>query len=278
MVFRRSLNNRQRLGLTHFIRIPFATRNPHLQGSYDRLSQDLVAEGVPQAALPALANLYLNLGQLSLQDGQRIGAACKLLQGLERESWCGISGSPAAGKTRSQPFTMDLVGVGDSLAGRSARELSSLMTLYTYIYEPTGTLQEFCNGLKSAFIRQGLMIPNPDDSIQESVLQTTIARTKFLSSGKQNPKYPWVRDLVPRFDARALHERYQDVHWYRVPTSLHPKAYQPKECSFCAKFNYRNNFLIGSIATGAEIFNFQRYASARLIAKVHRGKKASKFG
>lgn len=159
---------KQQASLTHFLRIPMAVGNSYsrMEEAHRRLKQDPCFHIIPKAALTHLDNLHYTIGELRLDTPQRIHAACELLRSLEKGRWYQIAkvledGAIQATRslsvvpnTQSQPFKVDLVGIGGPLA-RFAPDLSASMLLYTYIQESTGLLQDFCYGLYSIFCFEG---------------------------------------------------------------------------------------------------------------------------
>ena len=74
-------------GLTHFLRIPFATTKstPQLLKSLDQIARDPLAAELPRAAWSAPDQVHYTFAQLSLKTPARIAAASQLLRSFPEE-------------------------------------------------------------------------------------------------------------------------------------------------------------------------------------------------
>ena len=111
-----------------------------------------------------------------------------------------------------------MVGLGESDLRHTPSDIDNAMLLYTFLKEPTGLLVSLCQGLQRAFMDAGL---RREDSLRRSrggreFLQKKVINTQGLSSGflKSKPSLKHAKvDLVPRFNARGICEKYKDVVW-----------------------------------------------------------------
>ena len=221
---------KQQANLTHFLRIPMAVGSSYsrMEDAHRRLKQDPCFRVVPEAALTHLDNLHYTIGELRLDSPQRILAACELLRSLEKDRWHQvvkvledgviqatrpISGVPT---TQSQPFKVDLVGIGGPLAHRFVLDLTASRRLYTYIQESTGSLQAFCSGLYSIFCLEGFGVSNPTRLPAKRPFNIRIASTLESSRSKiRNPDRGPNEYRLMKFDARDIHDKYQNLAWVK---------------------------------------------------------------
>jgi hypothetical protein len=72
-------------GLTHFLRVPFATSisTPLLQKSILEIALDPIAAALPQIAWNNPSQVHFTITALSLKKPDRVNAAAQLLQGLD---------------------------------------------------------------------------------------------------------------------------------------------------------------------------------------------------
>lgn len=83
-----SVRNKKLYGITHFLRIPFATpkSTPQLLQSLGQVSQDPIAAALPRAAWNTLDELPYLVGALSLLKPGRLDRAIQLLRELNMDS------------------------------------------------------------------------------------------------------------------------------------------------------------------------------------------------
>ncbi len=197
-----------------------------MEDAHRRLKQDRCFHVIPKAALTHLDNLHYTIEELRLDSPQRVNAACELLRSLEKDRWHQVAkvledGAIQATRpislvpiAQSQPFKVNLVGIGGSLAHRFAPDLSASMRLYTYIQESTGLLQEFCYGLYSIFCFEGFGVSDPTNVSAKRPLNIRIASTRESSRSKTRvPKRGPKEYRLMRFDARDIYDRYQNSAW-----------------------------------------------------------------
>lgn len=68
-------------GITHFLRIPYATREstPQLLRSLQQVAEDPIASELPREAWLRPDQLFLDAGLLRLETKERVKEACRLL-------------------------------------------------------------------------------------------------------------------------------------------------------------------------------------------------------
>ncbi len=219
---------KQQANLTHFLRIPMAVGSSYsrMEDAHRRLKQDPCFHVIPKAALTHLDNLHYAIGELRLDSPQRIHAACELLRSLEKDRWHRVAkvledGAIQATRsisvmptTQSQPFKVDLVGIGGPLTSRFVPDLSASIRLYTYIQESTGLLQNFCYGLYSIFCFEGFGVSDPANVSAKPPLNIRIASTQESSRSRtRDPRRGPNEYRLMRFDARDIYDRYQNSAW-----------------------------------------------------------------
>lgn len=79
-----TLINRHAYGITHFLRIPYATRQsrPQLLESLNRIAQDPIATALPKETWCHPERLHFAIGLLRLKSPERVREACQLLQDI----------------------------------------------------------------------------------------------------------------------------------------------------------------------------------------------------
>ncbi len=110
-----------------------------------------------------------------------------------------------------------MVGLGDSVHQNRPRDLENLMRLYTFIKEPTGILQSFCNCISRKYMDAGLERRDPLQGYGElPIYQTRVIDTTGLNSGVFNTK-PSLKhlkqDMRPKIDARDIIKKFKDIAW-----------------------------------------------------------------
>ena len=116
---------------------------------------------------------------------------------------------------------VDLVGLGDSPLRRSPADLRSAMYLFTFIKEPSGLFPLFCSYLAREFFAAGLAKRNPMQTEHLSHEGLRFGQSKCISTIGLNSGIPKLKpklkhlgfDMVPRFDAGDLCEKFGDVVW-----------------------------------------------------------------
>ena len=195
MTSKMRMSMQEALKVTHFVRIPLVTRTslPQILESYRRLENDPIFALVPKSALTHPANLHFTLGSLSLPTPSHVEAALKLLESITV-------------RQEDQPLTAHVVGIGNSLASRSPRNLSRDLRLFSRIEDPTNSLQGFCHevylGLRDEFKREfSQTYPIP---FQTRVIHT-IRSIPEPATGKQR------KGLRTRIDATDILRKCKDV-------------------------------------------------------------------
>ena len=82
------LHNPRNIGFIHFVRIPLSTAilRPQLDKAHERVSSDPVAASLPRGAFLLPSRLHVNIGELNLDNPQRIDAAIKFIHSLDMEA------------------------------------------------------------------------------------------------------------------------------------------------------------------------------------------------
>lgn len=80
------LINIKKYGITHFLRIPFATAKstPQLLHSLQRVAEDPIAAALPRLAWLTPDELFFSIGSLSLKTTSRRRTAIRLLNDVSR--------------------------------------------------------------------------------------------------------------------------------------------------------------------------------------------------
>ena len=188
------------LNLTHFVHIPIATRTslPQVLTSFSLIENHPVAAVIPKGAFTHPANLHLTLGSLSLPTPSHVEAALRILRS-------------AIVRQGEQPFTIHIVGLGNSLISGMPAGHPRTMALYSRIEETTTSLQSFCQNVRSTVLDKGLLKLNSIQTLtlpfHVKVISThRLARDPVGPNLVKEPKWP----LKPRFDALGLHRKYED--------------------------------------------------------------------
>lgn len=111
-----------------------------------------------------------------------------------------------------------MVGLGESVNRKGPSTPWNVQFLYTSVKEPTGLLQWLCRGISEEFFAAGLEIREKwhKDVGHRAFCQTKVMDAPGLGSRALtfDPTLQcMVRRRAPRFDARALIEKFNDVVW-----------------------------------------------------------------
>ncbi|KAH8677381.1 kinase A anchor protein [Xylariales sp. PMI_506] len=200
---------------THFLCIPLVTASsrPQLVSSLASFSADVTNSesfGVPAGAIRPVGTLHLTLGVMSFPKNEGVDRAVELLKALNPKQILS-SAKPSQNLTREQPAeSQDPLGPRQPLLSITLRGLHSMQspskasTLYSPPVDPDGTLQRFCEAIRSAFQEAGLMM----DENRPLLLHATILNTIYVK-GRRNAKN---RGKIT-VDARAILDRYDDYLW-----------------------------------------------------------------
>lgn len=234
MSHRGVISLKQKLGLTHFLRVPLATGKsyPRVKEAYDQLKQDPLFQIIPKDALHHVDNLHLVLGSLRLNGPKHVDAACSLLRDLEQGGWHQLSEAfknetSGAGdrittlsQTEIQPFMVDLVGVGGCIDPRTRNtDLSRTPRLYSHIQNSTVALYPFFKAISERFYSKGLGRMSEGTSHverQQIALANTNQSPPYTTKNPHPKLAPHQQQyLRQRIDAREIQEKYRDVPWIK---------------------------------------------------------------
>ncbi|KAI4188324.1 MAG: hypothetical protein LQ346_005336 [Caloplaca aetnensis] len=223
----------QELGITHFLRIPFATTEsiPQLLSSLGNVAQDPIASALPRTAWSAPDQVHFTIGGLSLKTPARIEAATQLLTEFGRV--CTAKSNPrphfhAAAKIFSEGRT-DLLHLEQppvvSLEGLRARrmqweEKEGAKALYCCPIESQPFLAGFRSLLVDAFVAEGF-IPAIRASDTDEPFLAQVMSTQALVTQVPNMKPSLIRkgkriSLSPNFDASDICPKYRSFTWTRA--------------------------------------------------------------
>lgn len=213
-------------GLTHFLRVPFATSisTPLLQKSILEIARDPIAAALPQIAWNNPSQVHFTITALSLKKPDRVNAAAQLLQGLDMNQI-------ADQKNRSmQPATQDTtIRDQETLASGQAPAvaLQGLQDPQRTVHYPHATRELRCyvkeygpflahfrslvclEFEKAEFVPVAPMKPSSIVActlMDIRYLRTIVWRSDPAVRGKE-------RRLQPNFDASDLHLKYENFPW-----------------------------------------------------------------
>lgn len=190
---------KQALNLTHFVRISLVTRAslPQILRSFSRVQRDPVSAVVPKGGFTHPANLHLTLGALSLPTPSHVETALTVLRST-------------TARQEGQPFTVQVVGIGNSPVSRLPHKFSRTQRLFSRIEDPSASLHRFCLDVRSKLLDEGLLKPDPAQKTA-SILQVKVIGTTRLAGVSVAPVlHKQQRPSRPRFDATDLHNKYKD--------------------------------------------------------------------
>lgn len=212
--------NIRRYGITHFLRIPFATSRsiPQLLHSLGQVAQDPIAVALPRAAWSTPDELHYSVGPLSLGKPGRLDRAIRLLRELNMdrisETIAGSSGTNVSKKTAyhsAQAPIVSLQGLGISPADNKV--LRSTKVLSCDFGETRPFLEQFRLIVSKVFQDADLMQVSYQMSkpMILKVMSLTYQRTD-LPNDKPTMKGRHFF-LCPSFDASDLVAKYRDFKW-----------------------------------------------------------------
>lgn len=214
--------NQKYYGITHFLRIPFATpeSTPQFLQSLRHVSQDPIAAALPQAAWKTPNELYQSMGPLSLLKPGRLDGAIRLLRELDMDqiaraiaarsdtdivtnSTCRSSGMVQA----VQAPIISLQGLGLIPAYERTRELTC------DVKGDRRWIEQFKLIVSKIFQDADLIrLSSP----MSRPLCLKLMTTKYLRTDEPNTK-PTLKGrnafLQPSFDASDLFAKYRDFKW-----------------------------------------------------------------
>lgn len=216
--------NIPKYGITHFLRIPFATSrsNPQLLHSLGNVAQDPIAVALPRAAWKFPDELHYFVGVLSLRKPGRLDRAIRLLRELnmDRISETIAATSVTDDLTKPARWSAEMVEPVQaptiSLQGlRPAKERFLRVTkeLNCDIKENRPWIEQFKQIVSKIFQDAGLLQVT---SLTSRSLSLMLMSTRWLRTDIPNDK-PTLKAkhafLEPSFDASDLVAKYRDFKW-----------------------------------------------------------------
>jgi len=219
-------------GLTHFLRVPFATSisTPLLQKSIQEIARDPIAAALPQIAWNNPSQVRFTITALSLKTPDRVNAAAQLLHGLDKTQ---IADQIAISshKNRSMPPATQDTTIRDqgSLASGQAPAVAlqglqdpqrtvhyphATRELRCYVKEYAPFLAHFRSLVCFEFEKAGFV---PVAPIKPSgIVACTLMDIRYLRTNvwRSDPAVRGKeRRLQPNFDASDLHFKYENYPW-----------------------------------------------------------------
>ena len=216
-----------RAPLTHFLCLPLVTSEsrPQLQESLQQFSADILTSGsdgrgiIPEKAIRPVDTLHLTLGVMSLREPEKLERAQKLLQTIDPQSFLQMA-SMATAEQGTLPSQVPKEGAPLTISLESVVSMhppASTSILYTTPVDTTNRLGPFCQLLRDAFQKEGLV----EEDGRPLLLHATILNTTYASERGTNNRR--ARGKVMRgggkhgsvagkitFDASEIMSRYED--------------------------------------------------------------------
>ena len=184
---------------------------------------------VPEAAVRPVGTLHLTLGVMSFPKDEGLERAIALLEGLKpRQIWADIKPprmpGQAAGGNGTTEKGKEVAGAGGRSGGdglrvtlrglRSLQPASRASVLYAPPVDELGTLQQFCEKLKTAFEDAELLVKDDRPLLLHATILNTIY-AKGASRGSRGGRHGVKagRESKPTLDAQELLDRYEDEVW-----------------------------------------------------------------
>ncbi|KAI1460879.1 kinase A anchor protein [Annulohypoxylon moriforme] len=206
---------------THFLCLPLVTRasRHQLSASLSTFSADVTSPdsfAIPEQAVRPLGTLHLTIGVMSFPKDEGLEKAVALLKTLMPRSI--LTSVKAAGATSatansvpgSDGTTKEPSGSPPPLLSLTLRGLHSMQpsasrtsVLYASPSDAEGTLQRFCEKLRSTFQEAGLMAVEN----RPLLLHATILNTIYVKGRKKGRKEKLL------IDASGILDRYDDFVW-----------------------------------------------------------------
>ncbi|KAI0882518.1 kinase A anchor protein [Annulohypoxylon maeteangense] len=197
---------------THFLCIPLVTRasRHQLSASLSAFSADVTSPdsfAIPEQAVRPLGTLHLTIGVMSFPKDEGLEKAVALLKTLVPRS---ILTSIKVAEATSAGMTKEPSGSPPPLLSLTLRGLHSMQpsasktsVLYASPSDTEGTLQRFCEDLRSTFQEAGLMAVEN----RPLLLHATILNTVYVKGRKKGRKEKLL------IDACGILDRYDDFVW-----------------------------------------------------------------
>ncbi|KAL8644726.1 MAG: hypothetical protein Q9226_007619 [Calogaya cf. arnoldii] len=215
--------NKDSYGITHFLRIPYATRQsrPQLFESLTRIAQDPLAVQLPTEAWHHPEQLQLEVGLLRLDSPKREAEACQLLQeigdqyrplGLVPIPRLANSNNVTEESSQHLPPVVALHGLVEKPRPLYPKKA---LNLVCNVNEPQPFLIDFASRISDIFIARDFMpaIKHRPDSLRMPLMRTNRLKSDVRKfSIKPSPKRFGFYE-IPSFDASDLHTEYKDYPW-----------------------------------------------------------------
>ncbi|RWA08785.1 hypothetical protein EKO27_g6311 [Xylaria grammica] len=202
---------------THFLCIPLVTAVSHrqLSASLSSFRADVTSPesfGIPDQAIRPIGTLHLTLGVMSFPKNEGLEEAVALLKTIiPRQILADIAAPPPTKQAA------EVGGLPGPLPPPLLVTLKSLHTMQSaakasVLYAPpidNGILTKFCEELRSAFQKAGLMMEdNRPLLLHATILNTIYVKGKNASRGGKGKS----REKLT-IDARQILDRYEDYLW-----------------------------------------------------------------
>lgn len=219
-------------GLTHFLRIPFATSisTPQLQQSILQVARDPIAAALPQAAWSYPSQVHFAITSLSLKSPDRVNAAVQLLQELDMPQIADHIATSFPKNHPVQPAVKDISireeealvsGQAPVVALQGLQEVRRMANypqatkdLHCHVKENKPFLAHFRSLVRVELEKAGFVPVSPLEP--SGIVACTLMYTKYLRTsvwlGKPVLKGKTCR-LQPNFDASDLHIKYENFPW-----------------------------------------------------------------
>ncbi|KAI4275103.1 MAG: hypothetical protein L6R38_005957 [Xanthoria sp. 2 TBL-2021] len=235
--------NLEKYGITHFLRIPLATRQsrPQLRETLNQVAQDPIAAALPRDCWKHPEQLHHQMGLLRLDSPKRVREACELLNGISVGYRDVLDSEPIRKQLK---YSIEIIWLTCSAASRSLTRLATVQdlwqssaptvalnglhdrahlpsypkearTLACNVKESCPFLFNFTWRIRDVFVAKGF-IPAIKDGFRPEAPRVSIMATKFVKSDVRSEK-PTLRSLrrnrTPVFDASDLHAKYKNNPW-----------------------------------------------------------------
>lgn len=207
--------NIAKFGITHFLRIPFATTQstPQLLESVQQVSEDPITAVLPRAAWSVPDEIHCSMGPLSLKTPARVKAASDLLLELHRQYNSGFNARSKFNFSRPHIDTLRrLQPLRVRLHGLRAERLVTKNLICNPIEEKP-MLCDFINIVDDIFGAEGYV---PVNKGGRDVIRPKLMDTRHLKSNVINEKVTLLGKgftRQPDFDSSIVYSKYKDFPW-----------------------------------------------------------------
>ncbi|OTB04148.1 hypothetical protein M426DRAFT_11774 [Hypoxylon sp. CI-4A] len=200
---------------THFLCLPLITAasRRQLSASLSAFSADVTSPdsfAIPEQAVRPLGTLHLTIGVMSFPKDEGLDKAVALLKTLvPRKIMAGVRLAEAdSAQTSKEPSGPLPPLLSVTLKGLHSMQpsASKASVLYAPPIDIEGTLQRFCENLRSAFQEAGLMAEeNRPLLLHATIMNTIYVKGRDRKGGKRHEKLT--------IDARGILDRYDNYVW-----------------------------------------------------------------